>query len=192
MITFQTKYKVLTKKIQTVIVRTFSSEKPNDIELEKTLHTIKIAQDTIVEAVKKILTSNNILLKETEEATQRKEKLRERILEWYRSLQNPGRTLTYTAVGLISAYTLYNIVRYGQLPFTNLLNKVSNTDISASPPTETSMDFKPVINITYPSLSSVEKVTEPIVNDIVKILNSPSVTALLVIGTIVALKIIRK
>ena len=150
--------------------------------IENEINKIKLIVDVTTESISNTLQKNNIHLEQTKQATERSKNLLIRAENFFKSIENPGRIALYTVSGLTLAFTLYNIFRYGQLPFSSLISKTTPIPVENITKTATNINF----NYPQPLTSSTN-----IQNDLTQIINSPWLT--ITVGvTIILLTYLRK
>jgi hypothetical protein len=158
-----------------------------EAKIESQIKQIKIGMVATTEAIDKGLQKNGILLTRSQRATERAWLLITRATNFLRSIENPGRVAFYIATGITLAFTIYNIFRYMEIPM-NILSRTATGAVSSIAPV-----ISPVININYPSLSSIPTLpvsTDAIMMVIGKVFENPGTMILL--ATFLAIKAFRK
>jgi hypothetical protein len=168
-----------------LVIFTGSDEK--EAKIETKIQQIKIGMVTTTEAIDKTLQKNGILLTRSQRATERAWLLIKRATNFLRSIENPGRVAFYIAGGITLAFTIYNIFRYMEIPM-NILSRTATGAVSSIAPV-----ISPVININYPSVSSIPTLsgsTDTLMMVIGKVFENPGTMILL--ATFLVVKAFRK
>lgn len=158
-------------------------------EVSIKIKKIGIAMDVANNIIDENLKKKNIQLEKTEAATERSRNILRRTEQFL--LLQPGRAAFYLGGGLALAWTVYNVIKYRQLPFSlyNIASKLMGSPTAdasgmvATPPTST------IVNINYPSIPS-SVTTSTSLGDVTPNLNW--LMGGLLSGFLIALKYLKK
>jgi hypothetical protein len=137
----------LINDIKPVSIESLADEKLDGIS--ESANKIKLAAQVTAEQAGDLLKRNGITIERTEQASRRLDALVNRAETFIRSFDNPGRIVMYTAFGITTLYSLYNVIRYGQLPLIGVFRGMM-AGTAANQGSNQSSNTSHVININYP------------------------------------------
>jgi hypothetical protein len=161
--------------------------------VQKETTRILAATEAVVDGLDTALKTYKINLERTDEATLRQKGILANAEKFLESLQNPYRIALYAVAGISCAFTVYNIVRYGQLPFTSLFRKILGETGQATSNVLNPV-VSPVFNLTYPTPPTPPMPPTAAIPKIGDIPFPDGITwsTVLVIGVIIGLKWLKK